>query len=236
MPEETVPDIDMSAIGTGCATGCGAGCLQLLITGVLISSAGVHVVRNDPNSIPIDLQWLILLLGLAVHFLVGYVTARKAPHSKRLHAIIVGVLVLVLGIAAVVLNPGLGKPSALGILAFLLSIPLTWLGAEWAIFQQAEAGNEQGNKQNTRSAPNPLWADPQAIASKVREIIASQLGLDIDEYDGTIVDAQADDFVGTIAILRRCEKAFGIEIPDEDAEHLATEDQIIAYIQSKLAR
>jgi hypothetical protein len=142
MVDENRPDIDLNTLGTGCITGCGAGCAQIIILMGLVAASGVQLARITPNSIPTGIKLLGFIMGLGIAVLVGYVTARKAPYSKMLHALIVGALALVFGILGMVLNPNTNAArEPLNILGFLLSLPMTLLGARWAISSE-EPSNE----------------------------------------------------------------------------------------------
>lgn len=131
MHEQKTPDIDMGTLATGCATGCGTGCLQVLIIAAVVVGSGLQVRQNSP--IPLSFQFLGFITTGAAALITGYVTARKAPHSQMLHALIVGALGVLLGIVATVFNPNGGNKTLFNLLGFLCYVPLTCLGAQWAI-------------------------------------------------------------------------------------------------------
>ena len=71
---------------------------------------------------------------------------------------------------------------------------------------------------------------------KVKEIIADQLGVDINEVtmEASFIDDLGADSLDTVELVMAFEEAFGIEIPDEDADKLQTVGSAIEYLQSKL--
>lgn len=75
------------------------------------------------------------------------------------------------------------------------------------------------------------------VAAKVKEIIVNKLGVDeaqITETASFTNDLGADS-LDTVELVMEFEKAFGLTIPDEDAEKIGTVGSAIAYIQSKQA-
>ena len=71
-----------------------------------------------------------------------------------------------------------------------------------------------------------------AVADKVKSIIVEQLGVDEEEVtpDASFVDDLGADSLDTVELVMAFEEEFGIEIPDEDAEKIATVKDAIAYI------
>ncbi len=71
---------------------------------------------------------------------------------------------------------------------------------------------------------------------KVREIIAEQLGVDISEVtmEASFIDDLGADSLDTVELVMAFEEAFGHEIPDEDADKLATVGAAIEYLESKM--
>ncbi|PIE33214.1 acyl carrier protein [candidate division KSB3 bacterium] len=69
---------------------------------------------------------------------------------------------------------------------------------------------------------------------KVREIVAEQLGVDIDEVteEASFIDDLGADSLDTVELVMALEEEFGIEIPDEDAEKISTVKDAIAYIEA----
>ncbi len=77
-----------------------------------------------------------------------------------------------------------------------------------------------------------IWNGATKIETKVRELVADELSVDISR-----VTPEADwykDFdcsLDVVEVFMRCEEEFGIEIPDEDAEQYETVGKLTAYIQ-----
>jgi acyl carrier protein len=59
-------------------------------------------------------------------------------------------------------------------------------------------------------------------AEKVRQIIAEQLGVKIEDVvdKASFVDDLGADSLDTVELVMALEEEFGIEIPDEDAEKI----------------
>lgn len=73
------------------------------------------------------------------------------------------------------------------------------------------------------------------IASSVKEIIASELGVEIEKVtdDAHFVDDLGADSLDTVELVMAFEEEFGIEIPDEDAEEMQTVGDAVEYLSSK---
>lgn len=71
------------------------------------------------------------------------------------------------------------------------------------------------------------------IADRVREIIAEQLMVDLEEVtdEASFVDDLGADSLDTVELIMEFEDEFGIEIPDEDAERIQTVGEAIAYLE-----
>lgn len=77
----------------------------------------------------------------------------------------------------------------------------------------------------------------EAVADRVRAIIAEQLGVKIEEVTDTasFVDDLGADSLDTVELVMALEEEFGIEIPDEDAEKMTSVGEAIKYIEVKAA-
>lgn len=76
------------------------------------------------------------------------------------------------------------------------------------------------------------------IEQKVKQIIVEQLSRDESEVDATasFVDDLGADSLDIVELVMAFEEAFGIEIPDEDAEKISTVKDAIEYIEKKTAK
>ena len=72
-----------------------------------------------------------------------------------------------------------------------------------------------------------------SVEERVKQIIVEQLGVDEGEVTPTasFVDDLGADSLDTVELVMAFEEAFGIEIPDEDAEKIATVKDAVVYIQ-----
>jgi acyl carrier protein len=73
------------------------------------------------------------------------------------------------------------------------------------------------------------------VEEKVKEIIAKQLGVNQTEVvpDASFIEDLGADSLDTVELVMAFEEAFGIEIPDEDAEKIAKVKDAIDYIHNK---
>ncbi|MCX7750536.1 MAG: acyl carrier protein [Candidatus Bipolaricaulota bacterium] len=74
------------------------------------------------------------------------------------------------------------------------------------------------------------------IADRVREIIAEQLLVDLEEVtdEASFVNDLGADSLDTVELIMEFEDEFGIEIPDEAAEEIETVGEAIAYIEARV--
>ena len=72
-----------------------------------------------------------------------------------------------------------------------------------------------------------------ALEEKVKKIIIDQLGVDEAEVtaEAKFIDDLGADSLDTVELVMALEEEFGIEIPDEDAEKIATVQDAITYIK-----
>ena len=72
-----------------------------------------------------------------------------------------------------------------------------------------------------------------SVDERVKQIIVEQLGVDEGEVTSTasFVDDLGADSLDTVELVMAFEESFGIEIPDEDAEKIATVKDAVEYIQ-----
>ncbi len=73
------------------------------------------------------------------------------------------------------------------------------------------------------------------VDAKVKKIISEQLGVpeaDVKPESSFVNDLGADS-LDTVELVMALEEEFGVEIPDEDAEKIATVQNAIEYIKAK---
>jgi acyl carrier protein len=73
------------------------------------------------------------------------------------------------------------------------------------------------------------------IEEKVKKLIAEKLDVDISDVvpDASLIDDLGADSLAIVELIMTMEEEFDIEVPDEDAERLATVKDAIAYIIEK---
>lgn len=74
------------------------------------------------------------------------------------------------------------------------------------------------------------------IFEKVRSIIAEQLGLEESEIamESSFVDDLGADSLDIVELIMALEEEFDLEIPDEDAEKVATVGDVVGYIKAHI--
>ncbi len=72
------------------------------------------------------------------------------------------------------------------------------------------------------------------IFEKVQEKVAEQLGVDADEVtlESSFIDDLGADSLDIVELLMALEEEFDIEIPDEEAEKLASVGDVVDYIKN----
>ncbi len=75
------------------------------------------------------------------------------------------------------------------------------------------------------------------IEAKVKEIIVNKLGVDEAQItpEASFTNDLGADSLDTVELVMEFEKAFNLQIPDEDAEKIATVGDAINYIKGKAA-
>ena len=71
--------------------------------------------------------------------------------------------------------------------------------------------------------------------AKVKGIIVEQLGVNADQVtpEASFVDDLGADSLDTVELVMAFEEEFNIQIPDEDAEKMATVGDAVKYIQER---
>ena len=72
------------------------------------------------------------------------------------------------------------------------------------------------------------------IESKVKEIIVEKLGVEESEVtmDASFTNDLGADSLDTVELITEFKKEFGITIPDDQAEKIATVGDAVAYIEA----
>ncbi len=75
------------------------------------------------------------------------------------------------------------------------------------------------------------------IEKKVKEIIVSKLGVDEGQItpQASFTNDLGADSLDTVELVMEFEKAFNVQIPDEDAEKISTVGDAINYLKSKVS-
>jgi acyl carrier protein len=75
----------------------------------------------------------------------------------------------------------------------------------------------------------------QNVESKVREIIVSKLGVEESQVttNASFTNDLGADSLDTVELVMEFEKAFNLQIPDEDAEKIQTVGDAVTYIGGK---
>ena len=76
-----------------------------------------------------------------------------------------------------------------------------------------------------------------AIFDEVKEVIAEQLNVSEDEIklESNFVEDLGADSLDVVELVMALEEKFEIEIPDEDAEKIATVKDVVDYIEKAKA-
>jgi len=75
------------------------------------------------------------------------------------------------------------------------------------------------------------------VEVKVKEIIVQQLGVDADKVtaDASFVDDLGADSLDVVELVMAFEEEFGVEIPDEAAEKIATVKDANEFLKQNLS-
>jgi acyl carrier protein len=74
------------------------------------------------------------------------------------------------------------------------------------------------------------------IESRVREIIMNKLGVESSQVtpEASFTNDLGADSLDTVELVMEFEKAFNIQIPDEDAEKISTVGDAVKYLSAKV--
>ncbi|WP_298615567.1 acyl carrier protein [uncultured Thermosynechococcus sp.] len=75
------------------------------------------------------------------------------------------------------------------------------------------------------------------ILEKVKAIVADQLSVDPEKVvpEASFAEDLNADSLDSVELIMALEEAFGVEIPDEEAEKLKTVQDVLDFINSKVA-
>ena len=75
------------------------------------------------------------------------------------------------------------------------------------------------------------------VESKVKEIIVNKLGVDDAQVtsEASFTNDLGADSLDTVELVMEFEKAFNLQIPDEDAEKISTVGDAVKYITARTA-
>lgn len=69
---------------------------------------------------------------------------------------------------------------------------------------------------------------------KIQNLISEQLGIDVGEItiEASFIDDLGADSLDVVELIMALETEFDLEIPDEDAEKIATVNDVVEYIKA----
>ncbi len=75
------------------------------------------------------------------------------------------------------------------------------------------------------------------VSAKVKEIIVNKLGVDEGQItpEASFTNDLGADSLDTVELVMEFEKAFNLQIPDEDAEKIATVGDAVKYLSAKVS-
>ncbi|MDR5638728.1 MULTISPECIES: acyl carrier protein [unclassified Thermosynechococcus] len=75
------------------------------------------------------------------------------------------------------------------------------------------------------------------ILEKVKAIVADQLSVDAEKVvpEASFAEDLNADSLDSVELIMALEEAFGVEIPDEEAEKLKTVQDVLDFINNKVA-
>ncbi len=75
------------------------------------------------------------------------------------------------------------------------------------------------------------------VEAKVKEIIMNKLGVEASQVtpEASFTNDLGADSLDTVELVMEFEKAFNLQIPDEDAEKISTVGDAIKYLSGKVS-
>jgi len=76
-------------------------------------------------------------------------------------------------------------------------------------------------------------ASKEQVFDKVKEIIVDQLGVEEDEVtmEASFIEDLGADSLDIVELIMALEEEFGLEIPDDEAEKIASVNDAVEYIR-----
>ena len=76
--------------------------------------------------------------------------------------------------------------------------------------------------------------NPDAILEKVKEVIIDQLGVEEEsiKLDTSFIDDLGADSLDIVELIMALEEEFDMQIPDSEAEKIATVNDVVEYIKN----
>ena len=73
------------------------------------------------------------------------------------------------------------------------------------------------------------------VEAKVKEIIMNKLGVEASQvtHEASFTNDLGADSLDTVELVMEFEKAFSLQIPDEDAEKIGTVGDAVKYLSAK---
>jgi acyl carrier protein len=73
------------------------------------------------------------------------------------------------------------------------------------------------------------------VEAKVKEIIMNKLGVEASQvtHEASFTNDLGADSLDTVELVMEFEKAFNLQIPDEDAEKIGTVGDAVKYLSAK---
>ena len=74
------------------------------------------------------------------------------------------------------------------------------------------------------------------VEAKVKEIIMNKLGVEASQVttEASFTNDLGADSLDTVELVMEFEKAFNLQIPDEDAEKISTVGDAVTYLSAKV--
>jgi len=81
-----------------------------------------------------------------------------------------------------------------------------------------------------------LMADMAELETRVKDIIAEELGVEKDKLtaEASFMEDLGADSLDTVELVMAFEKEFDLDIPDEEAEKLRTVGDALTYLHQRL--